>query len=106
MFGLGLDERRLLLFADGAQLAMATRVEYTAGRRVGRTGDLAFELDPLLGCAFDRRQCRQERLGVRVMWGCEDGLRFTDLHQPPEIQHGDSVGDVANHAKVVRDEEV
>ena len=36
----------------------------------------------------------------------EDGLRAPELHQPAEVEHGDAVGEVADDAEVVRDEEV
>ena len=35
--------------------------------------------------AVDRRHGREQRLGVRMMRACEDGLRQADLHEPSEI---------------------
>ena len=36
----------------------------------------------------------------------EDRLGRAELHQPAEVEHGDAVGEVADDAEVVRDEEV
>ena len=36
----------------------------------------------------------------------EDRLRVADLHDPPEVEHGDPVGEVADDAEVVRDQQV
>ena len=36
----------------------------------------------------------------------EDRLRIADLHDPPEVHDRDPVGEVAHHAKVVRDQQV
>ena len=47
-----------------------------------------------------------ERLRVRVVRPVEDDLGRPELHQPPEVEDGDPVGDVADDAEVVRDEEV
>src|SRR3954451_24066752 len=106
MLRLRLDERRLLLLADRADLARAARVEDAAARRVRRARDLAGELDPLAPTAVDRRHRREQRLGVRMVWSVEDRLGGAELHQPAEVQHGDAVREVADDAEVVRDEEV
>ena len=36
----------------------------------------------------------------------EDGLGRAELHQPPEVEDGDPVGDVPNYTEVMRDEQV
>ena len=36
----------------------------------------------------------------------EDRLRVADLHDPPEVENGDPVGEVADDAEVVRDQQV
>ena len=56
--------------------------------------------------AVDVGDGRQQRLGVRVVRSAEDGLGVADLHDPAEVHHGDPVGEVADDAEVVRDEQV
>ena len=99
-----LDERRLLLLADRPDLARAAGVEDTSRRRPHRARDLALQAQ---GTArLLRRRGRHEALRIGMVRAEEHGLRRTDLHQPPEIQHGDTVRDVAHHPQVVAHEEV
>ena len=98
---LDLDERRLGLVADRADLARAAGVEDAAARRIGGARDLALEPDPLAAAAVDRRHGGEQRLGVRVMGPVEHGLGRAELHDPAQVEHGDAVGDVAHDAEVV-----
>ena len=75
-------------------------------RRIRRARDVALEPDPLAPAAVDRRHGREQRLGVRVVRAVEDDVGRAELHQPPEVEDGDAVGDVADDAEVVADEEV
>ena len=86
---------------------MAARVEHAARRRRRRRS----------GCRPASRMRsrpppstvghgRQQRLRVRVVRAVEDDVRRAELHQPPEVEDGDPVGDVPHDAEVVRDEEV
>ena len=106
MAGLRLDERRLLLLADRAQLAVAAGVEDAARGRGRRARDLALEPDPLAAAAVDRRDGREERLGVRMVRAGEHDVRRPELLQAAEVEDGDPVGDVADDPEVVGDEEV
>ena len=56
--------------------------------------------------AVDVRDGGQQRLRVRMVRSAEDRLRIADLHDPPEVHHGDPVGEVAHDAQVVRDDQV
>ena len=103
---LDLLELRLLLVADVADVARAAGVEHAARRRVGVAGDLALEPDALALLAVRLRDRRQQRLGVGVVRRAEHRLGVAELHQPPEVEHGDAVGEVAHDAEVVRDEQV
>ena len=89
-----------------AQEARAARVEDAARGRVGGARDVALEPDALALLAVDRRHGREQRLGVRVVRPAEHGFRGAELHQPAEVEHRDAVGEVADDAEVVRDEEV
>ena len=89
-----------------AEAARAARVEDAAGRRVGGARDVALEPDALALLAVDRRHRREQRLRVRVVRAVEDDLGRAELHQPPEVEHGDAIREVAHDAEVVRDEEV
>ena len=40
------------------------------------------------------------------MGAAEHHVRLSQLHQPAQVQHGDPVGDVSDHAEIVRDEQV
>ncbi len=41
-----------------------------------------------------------------MMRALEDDVGRPELHHAPEVEHGDAVGDVADDAEVVRDEDV
>ena len=64
------------------------------------------ELDPRSTVAVDGGRRREQRLRVRVVRAVEDALGRAELHDPTEVEHGDPVGQVADDAQVVRDEEV
>ena len=49
---------------------------------------------------------RQQRHGVGMARGGEQGLGGPGLDDAPEIHHGDPLRDLPNHGEVVRDEEV
>src|SRR2546428_10461852 len=103
----GVYPRRLLLLTDGSDLAGATRVEAAAARRVREARDRSAEPDPFPGpVEVERRDRRKQRFSVRVMWRGKDILGGAELDELREIHHPDPVGEVANHAQVVRDEDV
>ena len=84
-------------------------MERAAGRRVGGIGhltdqrlDAAGRLDRRVG---DRHRLLQ-RLRVRVQRLVRHRRPRPQLDHPPEVHHGDAVGDVADHAEVVGDEHV
>ena len=92
--------------ADLAEQAGTARVEDAARGQRGGARDVALELDPVSPAAVDRRHGGEERLGVRVVRTVEDDVGRAELLQPSEVEHGDPIGDVADDAEVVRDEEV
>ena len=104
--GRDLEQVGLLLLADRADLPRTARVEHTAGRWIGGARDLAREADALPRRAFERGDGGQQRLRVRMVRPAEHVLGRADLHQPAEVQDGDPVGQVADDAEIVRDEEV
>ena len=85
---------------------VAPRVEHAAGGRVGRARDLAAERNPLHGLTVDTGDRRQQGLGVRVVGTVEDLLGGAELHDAAEVHHRDPVAEIADHAEVVRDEQV
>ena len=94
-----LDERRLLDRADIGGVR-TPRVEATAARRVDRARDVAAQHDPLSGPLDDRvgnRHCREQRLGVRMMWASKHCVGRPDFHQPSDIKHCDAIRYVAHH---------
>ena len=81
-------------------------MEHATRRRVDRARDVAFEADPDPAVAVDRRRCRQQCLGIRMMGTVEHPLRWPELHDPSEIENGDAVRQVTHDAQVVGDEQV
>ena len=94
------------LLAHGAELARAPRVEDAARRRVGCARNLALEADAGALVAVERGHGREQRLRIGVMRGREDGCGLAELHDAAEVEDGDPVGQVADDAEVVGDEEV
>ncbi len=41
-----------------------------------------------------------------MMRACEHRLRWTDLHEPAKVEHGDAVGYIVHDVQIVRDENV
>ena len=56
--------------------------------------------------AVDARDRREQRLGVRVVGAVEHRLGLADLHDPAQVHDRDPVGQVADDAEVVGDEQV
>ena len=106
VLGLDLDERRLGLLADRAELARAAGMEDASGGRRRGAWDVALQADPVASAAVDRRHRRQQRLRVRVVRAVEHDIRRTELLEASEVEDGDPVRDVTDDAEVVRDEEV
>ncbi len=90
----------------GAEKARAACVEHAARGRIGGGGNVAFEVDPHALLALDRRNGREQRLRVGVVWGREHGLGGAELHQPTEVENRNPVREVAHHPEVVADEHV
>src|SRR5262245_42995474 len=97
---------RLLLLADRAYLARASRVKDAARGRVDRARHFARQADALSVAVVDRGNGRQQRFGIGVMRAGKHLVGGADLHQPPEIEHRDAVRQVPDHAQVVRYEDV
>ena len=104
--GLLLAQLGLGRLADLADLARAAGLERAAARRIGGAGDLALEPDPQAVEVVERRDRRQQRLGVGVVRAGEHLVGGADLHHPAEVEDDDPVGQVAHHAEVVADEQV
>src|SRR3954469_14613929 len=98
--------RRLDLRAQARDRARAARVEAAARGRVARARDRAMQADAWARAGGERRDRRQERLGVGMVRRLEDALGRADVHDLAEIHHRDAVGDVADDGEVVRDEDV
>ncbi len=101
-----LAQLRLGRLADLADLALTPGLKRTSGRRISAARDLALEHDPLPSELVEPRYGRQQRLRVRMVRSGENVLGRPDLHHPPEIQHGDPVGEVVHDAEVVADEQI
>jgi hypothetical protein len=104
--GLGLREGRLLVDADVAQEPRAPRVEHAAGRRGRRAG-----ISPCSRIRWVGSPCRigAADSSASVYGWCgprKHRVGGADLHHAPQVEHGDPVGDVADDAEVVGDEQV
>src|SRR5260221_2799574 len=85
----------------------AARVEGAAGRRIERRGEFALQHDALaLLAEIDTRRRGEQGLRVRVERALEDRLLRYLLGRPAEIHDEKIIGDVADDAEIVRDEEV
>ena len=103
-----LVERRIVQRAELLR-ARAARVEATAARRVDRARDVPREHERGATSAEPRvrdRDGREERARVRMPRRRVQVARAGQLDELPEVHHGDAVGDVADDAQVVRDEDV
>src|SRR5579859_3552720 len=96
------DERRFLLGANRLRLP-APRAEVAARRRIRRARDVAFEHDslppPALRRLFDRN-CRKQRLCVRMSRLVVDLMLVADLDDLAEVHDRDPIGDVADDREV------
>src|ERR1700694_2044329 len=106
MAGLFLEQRGLLVFADRADLAGTARVEDAAAGCLGSARYVAFQPDSVLLAHLEAGGGGQQGLCVWMVRRAEDRIRSAYLHQPPEGKHADPIGDVADYAEVVRDEDV
>ena len=104
--GLLLAQVRLGGLADLADLARAPGVKRAARRRIGGAGDVALQADPQAVGVVERRDRRQQGLGIGVVRALEHVVGRPDLHHPAEVEHHDAVGQVADDAEVVADEQV
>lgn len=84
-----------------------TGMEMATGGRVDGAGDVAVEdLAPLFGAGHGHGYGGQQGFGVGVCGRAEDVGGVADLDDTAEVHDGDVVGDVADNAEVVADEEV
>ena len=82
-------------------------MEAAAGRRIERARDLALQNDPCtLGVRLGQRDRRQQCAAVGVAGLGEQRIRLGRLDDLAEIHHRDMVGDVLDHGKVVRHEDI
>ena len=104
--GLHLGKRRHDLVAT-LDLREATAGETASRWGIDGRGDVAFEDDALaLGGRIDRRDGREQRLGVGRQWVGVQRLLRRDLHHLAEVHHAHAVGHVLHHVQAVRDEQV
>ncbi len=106
VIGLDLLQHRRLGPAEVGRVA-AARVKIAAGGRVRGIGHAALQDDAL------RAQPRvglghrgEERLGVGMLRGIEEGLRRRDLGDAAHIHDRHPLADVLHHAQIVRHEEI
>jgi hypothetical protein len=106
---------RVLVAAAGAGRLVesgelgAAVAEPAAARYVRRARQIAGEQDPLalpLLVRVGQRHGRQQGLCVGVGGSFEDRLGAAQFDDPPEVHHGDPVGDVPYDGQVVGDEEI
>ena len=86
----------------------ATRMEFTTMRRSDRTGDIAFQNDPLFAQTFNIR-CRDRREksnGVRMSRIFKYRFRIRKLNDISKIHDANTIGNITNDGQVVRDEHV
>ena len=101
-----LDELRRL-FAAQFDSVGAARVEVAAGRRIRRARDLAFQYVGLFAdLRIGNRHRLQQGRSVRVLGIAEQFLGLGQLDHLADVHDRHAVGDVADDAEVVRDEEV
>ena len=85
----------------------AARVEFAALRRVDRAGDIAFQNPQLAVLLHVRGRNRgHQRLGVRVQRVIKQLLRVRQFDHVAQIHDADSVGNVLDNGKIVRDEQI
>ena len=82
-------------------------MEVTAGRRIRRAGDFAFEDEALFAdLGIGDGHGLEEGRGVWVLGIAEQLLSIGQLDHLADVHDGDAVGDVPDDAEVVCDEEV
>src|ERR1700732_4070261 len=113
-------ERGFSLLANGTQFARTTRVKDTAFRRLDGARNFALQAQTRLDLVAEARDCGEQSGCIGMMGAGEDGLGGANLEQgageeafggpnldqPAEIQHRDSIGQIAHTAEVVGNEQV
>ncbi len=89
------------------QWVWAARIERAARRGAPCAGDLALQHNPIAcGARIRWRHGRQQRSRVRVQRSFVEHRHRRYLQQLAQIHHRDAIGHVADHGKIVGDEEV
>jgi hypothetical protein len=100
------EVRRLLLTAALHRIR-TTRMEVTAARWVDRRRHVPGQQHTLgLLIRIGHRDRRKQRLGVGMRRPRKQVLRLGQLHDLPEIHHGDAVADVSHDREIVGDEQI
>ena len=94
------------MFNSAACHSRTTWVQNTTGWRVCRAWYFAAKSNAHTLCTLDVGHARNQGFGVWVMWASEHRLGVTKFHDSTEVQHRNAVGDISDHAQVVRDEHV
>ena len=103
-----LAPRRYFLVATVHSIR-AAGVERTAGRRIGRTGNIPLEEDLHPGGLDHGIRNRSRALqgpGVGMTGIAVQIVHVGQFHDVAEVHDGDPVGNMADHAQIVGDEEV
>src|SRR5215207_5523928 len=88
---------------------LAPRTETTTGWRIGRAWQVALQNDPAAGSLLARvrqRDCREQRLSIRMGRNTEHPIHFSDFSDLAEIHDGDAVGNVPDHGQIMSNEEI
>src|SRR5882762_10625901 len=99
-------ERGFSLLAYGTQFAGTTRVKDTAPRHLDGARNLAPQAHARLGLVAEARDCGEQSGCIGMMGSGEDAFRGSNLDQPAEIQHRDSIGQITHGTEVVGNEQV
>ena len=83
----------------------AARVEAAAGRRAGRVGHVPRQVSGEGSAPVGPGNGRDQCLGVGMDRVGPDGGGVTGFHDPPQIHHGDPVGDLPDDREVVGDQQ-
>src|SRR5262245_52521918 len=82
----------------------AAWMERTTARWIRWTGDFTFKDNGLHHfIRIQRRDGGHERLSVWMQWLIEQSLGRRHLHQSSQIHHCDTITDVFNYTKIMRD---
>ena len=84
-------------------------METAARRRIGRTGHVASQNNPLPVPFDDRvgdRDSREERLGVGMQGMVVKLLPFSQFNNFAQVHYRRTIGDVTHHAQIVGDEQI